>query len=76
MDYQPQLLDLSAVFPKPGPLTVEIGFGMGDSLLEMAIANPDRNYLGIEVHKPGVGKLLHGIVARSEEHTSELQSLE
>lgn len=63
VDYQPQLLDLSAVFPKPGPLTVEIGFGMGDSLLEMAIANPDRNYLGIEVHKPGVGKLLHGIVA-------------
>ena len=63
VDYQPQLLDLSSLFSQPGPLTVEIGFGMGDSLLEMAMANPARNYLGIEVHKPGVGKLLHGIVA-------------
>ena len=63
VDYQPQLLDLPSLFPNPAPLTVEIGFGMGDSLLEMAIANPERNYLGIEVHKPGVGKLLHGIAA-------------
>jgi len=43
------------------PLTVEIGFGMGDSLLEMAISYPERNFLGIEVHRPGVGHLLMGI---------------
>ncbi|MDG2071070.1 MAG: tRNA (guanosine(46)-N7)-methyltransferase TrmB [Pseudomonadales bacterium] len=43
------------------PLTVEVGFGMGDSLLEMAISYPERNFLGIEVHRPGVGHLLMGI---------------
>lgn len=36
---------------------LEIGFGMGNSLLEMAKANPDNNYIGIEVHQPGVGAL-------------------
>ncbi|VEI48652.1 tRNA (guanine-N(7)-)-methyltransferase [Actinobacillus equuli] len=34
---------------------LEIGFGMGRSLVEMAEQNPDRNYIGIEVHTPGVG---------------------
>ena len=38
---------------------------MGDSLLEMAAANPQINFLGIEVHKPGVGKLLHGVVEQN-----------
>lgn len=55
-------LPLSTLFPTGERLVVEIGFGMGDSLLEMARAHPDTNYLGIEVHRPGVGKLLHGIV--------------
>jgi tRNA (guanine-N7-)-methyltransferase len=50
------------LFEKPQMLTVEIGFGMGDSLLEMAKQSPDQNFLGIEVHQPGVGKLLNGIV--------------
>ena len=40
------------------PLVVEIGFGMGDATAEIAAANPGTNYLGIEVHRPGVGKLL------------------
>ena len=56
-------LDLGQAFSQPAPLVVEIGFGMGDSLLEMAIASPEQNFLGIEVHRPGVGKLLHGIDA-------------
>jgi len=43
------------------PLTVEIGFGMGDSLLEMAASQPEHNFLGIEVHRPGIGHLLMGI---------------
>lgn len=38
------------------PLTFEIGFGMGGSLIEMAIAEPERNFVGIEVHEPGIGK--------------------
>jgi tRNA (guanine-N7-)-methyltransferase len=49
------------MFSRAGPLTVEIGFGMGDSLLAMAQADPQRNFLGIEVHRPGVGHLLLGI---------------
>lgn len=38
------------------PLTLEIGFGMGDSLVEMAQAEPSRNFVGIEVHEPGIGR--------------------
>ncbi|WP_413786895.1 tRNA (guanosine(46)-N7)-methyltransferase TrmB [Psychrobacter urativorans] len=38
------------------PLTLEIGFGLGDSLIEMAAAEPARNFVGIEVHEPGIGK--------------------
>ena len=64
IEYDGQQLDLETLFPRSAPLTVEIGFGMGDSLLEMATASPDQNFLGIEVHKPGVGKLLHGIAER------------
>ena len=41
------------------PLTLEIGFGMGDSLLEILLANPERNFLGLEVHEAGVGHLLN-----------------
>ena len=61
VEYEPRLFSTHELFGNDNPLTVEIGFGMGDSLLEMAIANPQRNFLGIEVHKPGVGKLLHGV---------------
>ncbi|MDX1490969.1 MAG: tRNA (guanosine(46)-N7)-methyltransferase TrmB [Pseudohongiellaceae bacterium] len=55
--------DLTSLFPKQAPIVMEIGFGMGDSLLEMAKTNPDKNFIGIEVHRPGVGKLLHEIAA-------------
>jgi tRNA (guanine-N7-)-methyltransferase len=61
--WQPELLSMESVFPEQQDLVVEIGFGMGDSLLETAIANPGINYIGIEVHRPGVGKLLQGIAA-------------
>ena len=50
----------SAIFGRDAPLVVEIGYGMGQSLLEMAEAAPDTNFLGIEVHLPGVGALLQG----------------
>lgn len=53
-----QLLDFAELFGREAPTIVEIGFGMGKSLAEMAEANPDLNYIGIEVHKPGVGALL------------------
>lgn len=59
IEYSEQLLDLDQVFGRQAPRILEIGFGNGDSLWQMAQANPDRNYLGIEVHRPGVGHLLH-----------------
>lgn len=47
-------------FLKPEqPLVVEVGFGMGDSLLEMAKASPETQFVGIEVHPPGVGRLIN-----------------
>jgi len=53
------LIDPQAVFENNAPTVVEIGFGMGDSLAEMARAAPELNFIGIEVHRPGVGRLLH-----------------
>ena len=53
------LLDLPTVFGNDHPVILEIGFGNGASLLQMAAANPDYNYLGVEVHRPGVGKLIN-----------------
>lgn len=48
-------------FDVSGPLTLEIGFGMGQSLLTMAEAEPQRRFIGVEVHEPGVGALLNGL---------------
>lgn len=53
------LIDMQRLFPEPGPITMEIGFGNGQSLTEMAKRAPERNFIGIEVHEPGVGQLLH-----------------
>jgi len=52
------VLDLAAVFGREAPVTLEIGFGNGESLAALAAASPDRNFLGIEVHRPGVGHLM------------------
>lgn len=54
----PKLLDLAAVFGREADTILEIGFGMGSSLAAMAQANPQNNYIGIEVHRPGVGALI------------------
>lgn len=53
-----RLLDLTELFGRDAPTIVEIGFGMGTSLAAMAEAHPENNYIGIEVHRPGVGALL------------------
>jgi tRNA (guanine-N7-)-methyltransferase len=53
------LLDFKQLFGNDNPVIMEIGFGMGDSLITMAKTMPENNYLGIEVHKPGVGRLLN-----------------
>jgi tRNA (guanine-N7-)-methyltransferase len=51
-------IDLAAVFGREAPRTLEIGFGNGESLVALAAAHPERDYLGIEVHRPGVGHLM------------------
>lgn len=55
------LLDLDTLFGRQAQRCLEIGFGMGHSLLEMAKQQPDWDFIGIEVHRPGVGALLAGI---------------
>ena len=52
-------LDLTTLFDRVSPVTLEIGFGDGVSLATMAENAPDKNFIGIEVHRPGVGRLLH-----------------
>lgn len=46
-----------AIFGRDAPLTVEIGFGMGHTLVEMAEAAPARDFVGIEIHRPGIAQL-------------------
>ena len=59
LEYSGGELTYDAVFGRSGPVVLEIGFGMGQSLVATAQAKPETNFIGIEVHKPGVGKLLH-----------------
>ncbi|QIR15176.1 tRNA (guanosine(46)-N7)-methyltransferase TrmB [Shewanella aestuarii] len=58
LDYSPENIDLTKVFGRDADTVLEIGFGMGASLVQMAQAAPDVNYIGIEVHKPGIGTCL------------------
>lgn len=58
VEFQAEPLDFPSLFNREGPVTLEIGFGMGASLVTMAKTNPHHNYLGIEVHLPGVGACL------------------
>lgn len=55
LSHQNQPFDFKKIYGNDNPVILEIGFGMGKSLVEMAEQNPDKNYLGIEVHTPGVG---------------------
>lgn len=52
------VVDVDAVFGRHAPTMVEVGFGDGVGLLSLAAAHPENNYLGIEVHRPGVGRVL------------------
>jgi tRNA (guanine-N7-)-methyltransferase len=58
LDYQDHPTDLSKEFNRQAPVVLEIGFGMGASLVEMAKNESDKDFIGIEVHKPGVGACL------------------
>jgi len=65
LPYQPQPLDLDSVFNRAAPKILEIGFGMGEGLAEIASAHPENDYLGVEVHTPGVGALLKQLGERN-----------
>lgn len=58
IDPAPPVLDFSTLFGNPHPVILDIGFGNGESTWQMARDKPDENYLGVEVHLPGVGHLL------------------
>ena len=62
--YAPGWLDLDAVFGRAAPKVLEIGFGMGETTADIAATHPENDYLGNEVHTPGVGSLLKVIEAR------------
>jgi tRNA (guanine-N7-)-methyltransferase len=63
--FTPAPLDSRALFGRDAPLTLEIGFGNGENLVALAGAHPHRDFLGIEVHRPGVGRLLLALEARA-----------
>jgi tRNA (guanine-N7-)-methyltransferase len=58
VDFTPQPLDLDALFGRRAPRVVEIGFGNGENVAALATAHPERDYLGIEVHRAGIGRLM------------------
>jgi tRNA (guanine-N7-)-methyltransferase len=58
------LLDAGKVFGRSAELVFEIGFGMGEALITMAQANPQQDFIGVEVHPPGVGNILRMIAER------------
>ncbi len=63
IEFRESTLDLTKAFDKPQPVVMEIGYGMGEATWQIAKDHPEINYLGVEVHMPGVGKLM----ARIEE---------
>jgi tRNA (guanine-N7-)-methyltransferase len=58
VEFDAKPLDLTALFGREAPRVVEIGFGNGENLAALATAHPERDYLGIEVHRAGVGRLM------------------
>jgi tRNA (guanine-N7-)-methyltransferase len=57
------LIDFAVLFGRSAPNTIEIGFGNGDHLAARALAEPERIFLGVEVHLPGIGHLLRTAAA-------------
>ena len=58
VEFQESEIDLESLFLKSQPIVMEVGYGMGEATWQIAKANPGINYLGVEVHMPGVGKLM------------------
>ncbi|MGE0315667.1 MAG: tRNA (guanosine(46)-N7)-methyltransferase TrmB [Lautropia sp.] len=71
--FQASPIDIDAIFGRRAPTVLEIGFGMGDTTARIAAARPDWNFIGVEVHTPGVGALLKQIDAL---HLTNLRLIE
>ncbi len=67
---QPSVPDWDGVFGRSAPRVLEIGFGMGQATVQIAAAQPETDFIGVEVHPPGVGALLRQI---GERHLSNLR---
>jgi tRNA (guanine-N7-)-methyltransferase len=61
LEFDGKPLDFDTAFGRRAPLILEIGFGNGEQLNAAALTDPDSNYLGVEVHRPGVGRLLNAL---------------
>ena len=61
--YAPECVDFAAIFGRIAPVILEIGFGMGETTAAIAAANPHHDFLGLEVHGPGMGALLNRVDA-------------
>ncbi|MCU0810153.1 MAG: tRNA (guanosine(46)-N7)-methyltransferase TrmB [Thiobacillaceae bacterium] len=73
LPYQASLVDLDAVYGRSAAKILEIGFGMGEGLAEMAAAHRENDYLGVEVHTPGVGALLKQLGERGLDNVRVIQ---
>lgn len=58
-------INIPAVFNRQAPCILEIGFGSGQSLLAIAAAHPEHDFIGVETYKPGIGSLLQGVEAQN-----------
>jgi tRNA (guanine-N7-)-methyltransferase len=70
VEYADDALDFEALFGRSAPVVLEIGFGNGETLVAMAAEHPDHDFLGIEVHDPGVG---HCLIAADRAGVSNLK---
>ncbi len=61
IDFKPELINLYKEFKRHAPIVMDIGVGTGDTTFSHAQAHPENNYLAIEVHRPGIGRLLNTI---------------
>ncbi|MDA3914421.1 tRNA (guanosine(46)-N7)-methyltransferase TrmB [Oleiagrimonas sp.] len=68
LDYSGDLRDLDATFERHAPHILEIGFGNGEALAYSAASDPGSDYLGIEVHRPGVGRLMNTLATSGTEN--------
>ncbi len=68
LDYRGTLRDLDASFGRSAPRVMEIGFGNGETLAWASEHDPDRDFIGVEVHGPGVGRLMNALAARDADN--------